>query len=202
MRSRTKLGKQSRARSLTFTWTMLGIYRASLRMHGGKIVAKRSYPLPKVYGRLETGPVVLLTTAHKGRMNVMSQSWHTMMAFEPPLVGCIVNGNSTGRKTDKFRAFDLTPLPASLVTAPADRRMLRQPRMQRRRHAHGQPLQLLRAGSGQGLDRPNHPRTAHPPPSREGSVHDRGGNDQVAVANEIGRTEPYSHGDSLRSHHG
>jgi hypothetical protein len=26
--------------------------------------------------------------------------------------------NSTGRKTDKFRAFDLTPQPASLVTAP------------------------------------------------------------------------------------
>ena len=56
-------------------------------------MAKRSYPLSKVYGLLEPGPVVLLTTTHKGRANVMTMSWHTMMEFEPPLVGCIVSGN-------------------------------------------------------------------------------------------------------------
>ena len=55
-------------------------------------MAKHSYPLSKVYGLLEPGPVVLLTTAHKGRANVMTMSWHTMMEFEPPLVGCIVSG--------------------------------------------------------------------------------------------------------------
>lgn len=55
-------------------------------------MAKRSYPLSKVYGLLEPGPVVLLSTAHKGRANVMTMSWHTMMEFEPPLVGCIVSG--------------------------------------------------------------------------------------------------------------
>ena len=32
------------------------------------------------------------STAHKGRRNVMAMSWHTMMEFEPPLVGCIVSG--------------------------------------------------------------------------------------------------------------
>jgi len=55
-------------------------------------MARRSLPLSKVYGLLEPGPVVLLTTAHKGRANVMTMSWHTMMEFEPPLVGCIVSG--------------------------------------------------------------------------------------------------------------
>jgi flavin reductase (DIM6/NTAB) family NADH-FMN oxidoreductase RutF len=44
-----------------------------------------------VYGLLEPGPVILLTTAGKERANVMAQSWHTMMEFEPPLVGCIVS---------------------------------------------------------------------------------------------------------------
>jgi flavin reductase (DIM6/NTAB) family NADH-FMN oxidoreductase RutF len=57
-------------------------------------MARRSYPLSKVYGLLETGPVVLLTTAHKGRIDVMAQSWHTMMEFEPPLVGCVIGGAS------------------------------------------------------------------------------------------------------------
>jgi len=53
---------------------------------------KRSLPLAKVYGLLEPGPVVLLTTAHRGKANVMTLSWHTMMEFEPPLVGCVVSG--------------------------------------------------------------------------------------------------------------
>ncbi|MDP1609532.1 MAG: flavin reductase family protein [Sulfuritalea sp.] len=55
-------------------------------------MAKRAYPLSKVYGLLEPGPVLLLTTAHKGRANVMPMSWHTMLEFEPPLVGCVVSG--------------------------------------------------------------------------------------------------------------
>lgn len=54
---------------------------------------KRALPLSKVYGLLETGPVVLLTTMHRGKPNVMTMSWHTMMEFEPPLVGCVVSGN-------------------------------------------------------------------------------------------------------------
>ena len=112
-------------------------------------MAKRSFPLSKVYGLLEPGPVLLLTTAHKGEVNVMTLSWHTMMEFEPPLVGCVVSGrnfsfealkatrqcvlniptkelaekvvdcgNSSGRRTDKFKTFGLTPLPAKLVGAP------------------------------------------------------------------------------------
>ena len=34
-------------------------------------MAKRSYPLSKVYGLLEPGPVVLLTTMHKSKADVM-----------------------------------------------------------------------------------------------------------------------------------
>jgi len=57
-------------------------------------MARRSLSLSKVYGLLEPGPVVLLTTAHKGKANVMTMSWLTMMEFEPPLIGCIVSGNN------------------------------------------------------------------------------------------------------------
>jgi flavin reductase (DIM6/NTAB) family NADH-FMN oxidoreductase RutF len=49
-------------------------------------------PLSKVYQLLEPGPVVLLTTAHRGRANVMTMSWHMMVEFEPPLVACVVSG--------------------------------------------------------------------------------------------------------------
>lgn len=51
----------------------------------------KDLPLSKVYQLLEPGPVVLLTTAHKGRTNVMTMSWHTMVEFEPPLIACVVS---------------------------------------------------------------------------------------------------------------
>ena len=52
----------------------------------------KQIPLSKVYRLLEPGPVVLLTTAHKDRANVMTMSWHMMVEFEPPLVACVVSG--------------------------------------------------------------------------------------------------------------
>ncbi|MDP2878579.1 MAG: flavin reductase family protein [Sulfuricella sp.] len=57
-------------------------------------MAKKSFPLSKVYGLLEPGPVVLMTTAGKERANIMTLSWHTMMEFEPPLVGCVISNRN------------------------------------------------------------------------------------------------------------
>jgi flavin reductase (DIM6/NTAB) family NADH-FMN oxidoreductase RutF len=51
----------------------------------------RQLPLAKVYQLIEPGSVVLLTTAAKGRANVMTMSWHMMVDFEPPLIACIVS---------------------------------------------------------------------------------------------------------------
>ncbi|OGP19221.1 MAG: flavin reductase [Deltaproteobacteria bacterium GWA2_55_10] len=109
----------------------------------------KEFPLSRVYQLLEPGPVVLLTTARKGRANVMTMSWHMMVEFMPPLVACVVSdanfsftalratgecviaiparklaakvvdaGNASGRDTDKFTAFGLTPVPAARVAAP------------------------------------------------------------------------------------
>ena len=112
-------------------------------------MTKRSYPLSKVYGLLEPGPVVMVTTAREGQANIMTMSWHTMMEFEPPTMGCVISnrnytfdilkttkncviniptvelakqvvacGNTSGRRIDKFKAFDLTPAAALCVAAP------------------------------------------------------------------------------------
>jgi flavin reductase (DIM6/NTAB) family NADH-FMN oxidoreductase RutF len=35
--------------------------------------------------------VVLLTTASGSESNVMPMSWHSMLEFDPPLVGCVVS---------------------------------------------------------------------------------------------------------------
>lgn len=57
-------------------------------------MTRRNFPLSKVYGLLETGPVILLTTAHKGRQDVMAQSWHTMLEFEPPQIAAVVSNRN------------------------------------------------------------------------------------------------------------
>jgi flavin reductase (DIM6/NTAB) family NADH-FMN oxidoreductase RutF len=51
----------------------------------------RSLPLSRVYGLLEPGPVTLVTTALGDKINVMTMSWHTMLDFEPPLIGCVIS---------------------------------------------------------------------------------------------------------------
>lgn len=55
---------------------------------------KKSLSLSQVYRLLEPGPVVLVSTAGPTRPNVMPMSWHTMMEFEPPLIGCVLSGRN------------------------------------------------------------------------------------------------------------
>ncbi len=57
-------------------------------------MAKKSFPLSKVYTLLEPGPVVMVTTVGRTRPNIMTQSWHTMIEFEPPLVGCVISNRN------------------------------------------------------------------------------------------------------------
>jgi flavin reductase (DIM6/NTAB) family NADH-FMN oxidoreductase RutF len=115
----------------------------------GPAAVMKPLALAKVYQLIEPGPVVLLTTAQRGRANVMTMSWHMMVEFEPPLIACVVSGrdysfaalratkecvialpaaglarqvvgigNSSGRDTDKFKRFRLTPVPAARVSPP------------------------------------------------------------------------------------
>jgi flavin reductase (DIM6/NTAB) family NADH-FMN oxidoreductase RutF len=50
--------------------------------------------LSQGYRLLEPGPVVMVMTARAGRANIMTLSWHTMMEFEPPIVGCVISNRN------------------------------------------------------------------------------------------------------------
>lgn len=56
-----------------------------------------------MYRLLEPGPVVLLATERNEKANIMAMSWHMMIDFEPPLVGCIVSDRNFS-----FRALKAT----------------------------------------------------------------------------------------------
>src|SRR6476646_861304 len=51
----------------------------------------KALPLGKVYQLIEPGPVVMLTTAYRGRADIMTMSWHMMVDFDPPLIACVVS---------------------------------------------------------------------------------------------------------------
>jgi flavin reductase (DIM6/NTAB) family NADH-FMN oxidoreductase RutF len=61
--------------------------------------SKRVYPLSRVYGLLEPGPVTLVTTLRNGRPNIMTMSWHTMIDFEPPIIGCVISDRNYSFQT-------------------------------------------------------------------------------------------------------
>ena len=109
----------------------------------------RTHAIPPDQTRryLEPGPVVLLSTAHKGERGIMTLGWHMMLGYD--LVGtyiwsanrshalarrsreCVINlptealldtvvgiGNCSSDDGDKFERFGLTPVAGSAVDAP------------------------------------------------------------------------------------
>lgn len=56
---------------------------------------KKVLPLSRVYQFLEPGPVLMVSTAdRKGKANIMTMSWQTMMDFEPPIIGVIISNRN------------------------------------------------------------------------------------------------------------
>jgi flavin reductase (DIM6/NTAB) family NADH-FMN oxidoreductase RutF len=59
-----------------------------------KTYKKFDFPVSDIRRFLEPGPIVLVSSAHKGKTNIMTMGWHTVMEFTPSLVGCIIaSGN-------------------------------------------------------------------------------------------------------------
>ena len=106
------------------------------------------FSLDRAFTFVESGPVLLISTHHKDKNNLMTVSWHTLMGFEPILGIClgpwnysyaamkesgecvvaiphaglmeqvVAIGNCSGETMDKFKEFALTPQAALNVAAP------------------------------------------------------------------------------------
>jgi flavin reductase (DIM6/NTAB) family NADH-FMN oxidoreductase RutF len=55
---------------------------------------KRDFPVSQVRRYLEPGPIVLVSSRWKGKTNIMTMGWHTVMEFTPSLVGCVIAGSN------------------------------------------------------------------------------------------------------------
>lgn len=55
---------------------------------------KVDLPVHRARAYLEPGPVLLVTSCHKGERNVMTLGWHTILEFNPSLVACMISGGN------------------------------------------------------------------------------------------------------------
>jgi flavin reductase (DIM6/NTAB) family NADH-FMN oxidoreductase RutF len=55
-----------------------------------KAYRKQDFPVSNIRRFLEPGPIVLVSSAHRGEHNIMTMGWHMVMEFEPSLVGCFI----------------------------------------------------------------------------------------------------------------
>jgi len=65
---------------------------------------KSDLPVSEVRRYLEPGPIVLVTSAHGDKRNIMTMGWHTVMEFTPSLVGCVIaSGNHSFGLTQRSK---------------------------------------------------------------------------------------------------
>src|SRR5688572_2555428 len=55
---------------------------------------KKDFPVSNIRRFLEPGPIVLVSSAWKGRTNIMTMGWHMVMEFQPSLIGCYIWSNN------------------------------------------------------------------------------------------------------------
>ena len=55
-----------------------------------KTFQKADFPVDNIRRFLEPGPIVLVSSAWKGKTNIMTMGWHMVMEFQPSLIGCYI----------------------------------------------------------------------------------------------------------------
>ena len=77
---------------------------------------KIDFPTSHVRRYLEPGPIVLVSSAHEGRTNIMTMGWHTVMEFTPSLVGCVISSANHSHKMIRRSGQCVINLPSTKLT--------------------------------------------------------------------------------------
>lgn len=63
-----------------------------------KAYTKKDFPVSEIRRFLEPGPIVLVSSAWRGKTNIMTMGWQTVMEFTPALIGCIISEGNHSHK--------------------------------------------------------------------------------------------------------
>lgn len=77
---------------------------------------KQDFPVARVRRYLEPGPVVLVSSTWKGRRDIMTMGWHTVMEFSPSLVGCVISSANHSHALVRGSGECVLNLPTTALT--------------------------------------------------------------------------------------
>ena len=74
------------------------------------------FPVDQVRRYLEPGPIVLVSSRWRGKTNIMTMGWHTVMEFTPSLVGCVIAGGNHSFEMIRRSGECVINLPTTALT--------------------------------------------------------------------------------------
>jgi flavin reductase (DIM6/NTAB) family NADH-FMN oxidoreductase RutF len=77
---------------------------------------KGDFPVGQIRRYLEPGPIVLVSSRRKGKANIMTMGWHTVMEFTPSLVGCVIAGGNHSFRMIRDSGECVINLPTTRLT--------------------------------------------------------------------------------------
>ncbi|HSZ33792.1 MAG TPA: flavin reductase family protein [Puia sp.] len=73
----------------------------------------KNYPVNKVNRIIEPGPIVLVTTFHRGKPNIMTMGFHMMVQHDPALIGAVIGPWDFSHKAIKATRECVIAIPGS-----------------------------------------------------------------------------------------
>jgi flavin reductase (DIM6/NTAB) family NADH-FMN oxidoreductase RutF len=77
---------------------------------------KSDFPVSRARQYLEPGPIVLVSSRWRGRNNIMTLGWHTILEFTPSLVGCMISGGNHSHDMIRRSGECVINLPTTALT--------------------------------------------------------------------------------------
>jgi len=77
---------------------------------------KIDFPVDQVRRYLVPGPIVLVSSRWRGKTNIMTMGWHTVMEFTPSLVGCVIAGGNHSFEMIRRSGECVINLPTTALT--------------------------------------------------------------------------------------
>lgn len=77
---------------------------------------KQEFPVSRVRRYLEPGPIVLVSSRWRGRSNIMTLGWHTILEFSPSLVGLMISAGNHSFDMIRSSGECVVNLPTTALT--------------------------------------------------------------------------------------
>jgi flavin reductase (DIM6/NTAB) family NADH-FMN oxidoreductase RutF len=81
-----------------------------------RLPRKADFPVGQVRRYLEPGPIVLVSSQWRGKTNIMTLGWHTILEFSPSLIGLMISSGNHSHDMIRESRECVVNLPTTKLT--------------------------------------------------------------------------------------